>query len=223
VIIVSGGNTLYARDLWEKCGLGALLVLAADRGVVLAGGSAGAICWFDGGHSDSGDPDTFKQAMLQTELVIGQDESSSLGDNSPPKQWDYMRVPCLGIFPGLVCPHADSVQSNGVLRMTDFDKMMLRHSGERGICIDHFAALIVDQNYYHVLSLPGRPGSVMPDRSWSIAREGVPGVWQKDVVNGNLHTLPVASTGPLAALFKVADEITPDPRLEQCRLNNPLD
>ena len=38
---------------------------AADRGAVIGGGSAGAICWFDGGHSDSFDPDTFKGAMLR--------------------------------------------------------------------------------------------------------------------------------------------------------------
>jgi dipeptidase E len=222
VIVVSGGNTLYAMDLWSRSGLSPLLLAAADRGAVLTGGSAGAICWFDGGHSDSADPDTYKDAMLQTVLKIGQDESSSLGEGGVAKQWEYIRVPCLGIFPGLVCPHADSVQSNGVLRMTDFDAMMLRHGGERGICIDHFAALIVEDSHYRVLSLPGRPGSVMPDGSWSIAREGVPGAWQKDVVEGNLVTQLIASTGTIASLFKVADDITPDPHLEQCRLNNPL-
>ncbi len=31
---------------------------------MLAGGSAGAICWFDGGHSDSMDPASFKEAMM---------------------------------------------------------------------------------------------------------------------------------------------------------------
>ena len=223
MIIVSGGNTLYAMDLWHKCGLATLLREAADRGAVLAGGSAGAICWFDGGHSDSADPDTYKNAMLQTELKIGQDESSSLSEGAAVKEWQYIRVPCLSLFPGLVCPHADSVQSNGILRMTDFDAMMLRHGGERGICIDHFAALIVEENQYQVLSLQGRPGSVMPDGSWSISREGVPGVWQKDVVNGNLETQLVASTGTLASLFKVADDITQDTHLEQCRLDNPLE
>lgn len=220
---MSGGNTLYAMDLWHKCGLNTLLLEAADRGAVLSGGSAGAICWFDGGHSDSGDPDTYKNVMLQTVQKLGQDESSSLSEGAPAKEWEYMRVPCLGIFPGLVCPHADSTQSNGILRMTDFDAMMLRHSGERGICIDHFAALIVDDNKYNVLSLPGRPGSVMPDGTWSAGREGVPGAWQKDVVNGKLETTLIPSSGTLPSILKVADEITQDPRLEQCRLNNPLE
>jgi dipeptidase E len=160
--------------------------------------------------------------MLQTVLNVGQDESSSFSEGSPAKEWEYMRVPCLGIFPGLVCPHADSTQSNGILRMTDFDAMMLRHTGERGICIDHFAALIVGDNQYQVLSLPGRPGSVLPDGSWSISRDGVPGVWQKDVIDGKLETSLIANRGPLAALVRVADDISQDPRLEECRLNNPI-
>jgi dipeptidase E len=56
VILVSGGNTLYAVDRWRMLGLDGLLKDAAERGVVMTGGSAGCICWFDGGHSDSMDP-----------------------------------------------------------------------------------------------------------------------------------------------------------------------
>ena len=48
VILVSGGNTLYAMDLWKAVGLVSLLQEAMERGAVLTGGSAGAICWFDG-------------------------------------------------------------------------------------------------------------------------------------------------------------------------------
>ena len=57
IILVSGGNTLFAIDRWVKIGLAPLLKAAAARGAVLTGGSAGAICWFDSGHSDSMDPD----------------------------------------------------------------------------------------------------------------------------------------------------------------------
>ena len=37
-----------------------LLRVASERGAVMVGGSAGAICWFDGGHSDSLDPTTVR-------------------------------------------------------------------------------------------------------------------------------------------------------------------
>lgn len=223
VIVVSGGNTLYAIDLWKQRGIDLLLIEAADRGVVLAGGSAGAICWFDGGHSDSADPDTYKSAMLRASLNIGQDESSTYSAGAPVKKWEYIRVSCLGIFPGLVCPHADSVQSNGILRMSDFKDMMRRHSGERGLCIDHFAALVINDGHFRVLSLPERPGSVMPDGSWSAAREGVPGVWKIDISDENMETSLVPEEGSLASLLKVADEISEDTNVEQCRQDNPVD
>ena len=51
VIIVGGGNTLYAVDRWSDLNMIPLLRRAMARGVVMTGGSAGAICWFDGGHS----------------------------------------------------------------------------------------------------------------------------------------------------------------------------
>lgn len=52
IILASGGNTLYAVDRWRSLGLDVILKEAARRGTVLTGGSAGLICWFDGGHSD---------------------------------------------------------------------------------------------------------------------------------------------------------------------------
>ena len=38
---------------------------AMIEGTIIAGGSAGAICWFDGGHSDSMDPSTYKEALTK--------------------------------------------------------------------------------------------------------------------------------------------------------------
>ena len=71
VIIVSGGNTLFAVDRWVRLGVDALLREAMQRGAVLTGGSAGAICWFDGGHSDSMDPDSYKASMLAAAAAKG--------------------------------------------------------------------------------------------------------------------------------------------------------
>merc|ERR1719343_888789 len=104
------------------------------------------------------------------------------------KDWEYIRVPGLGFLPGLICPHHDKIQSNGVLRATDFDKMLQRHKGERGIGIDHWAALIVSDGKYKVLSLDDKVGSVVLDGNDVKFRagEGVPGVWIKDVVDGDV-------------------------------------
>jgi len=53
VIVVAGGNTLFAVDRWRKCGIIPYLKEAMENGTAMSGGSAGAIVWFDGGHSDS--------------------------------------------------------------------------------------------------------------------------------------------------------------------------
>jgi dipeptidase E len=52
-IIVGGGNTLNMLGIWKAQGIDTLLRQAYDRGVILAGGSAGSLCWFTGGYTDS--------------------------------------------------------------------------------------------------------------------------------------------------------------------------
>ncbi len=53
VIYVSGGNTRNLLILWKAWGLDAVLRDAYERGIVLAGHSAGALCWFSAGVTDS--------------------------------------------------------------------------------------------------------------------------------------------------------------------------
>lgn len=52
-IIVGGGSTLNMIALWKAQGIDTILQKAYRRGVVMAGGSAGSLCWFQGGYSDS--------------------------------------------------------------------------------------------------------------------------------------------------------------------------
>jgi len=52
-IIVGGGNTLNMIAIWKAQGIDTILKKASDKGIVLAGGSAGSICWFNSGISDS--------------------------------------------------------------------------------------------------------------------------------------------------------------------------
>lgn len=53
VVYVGGGNTKSMLAVWKDWRLPALLREAWRSGVVLAGVSAGAICWFDVGVTDS--------------------------------------------------------------------------------------------------------------------------------------------------------------------------
>lgn len=53
VIYVGGGNTKSMLAVWREWGLPELLREAWAAGIVLAGVSAGAICWFEQGVTDS--------------------------------------------------------------------------------------------------------------------------------------------------------------------------
>ena len=77
VIYVGGGNTRNLLVLWREWGLDSILREAWLSGVVMAGISAGSICWFQQGLSDSVIP----------------------GDLAP--------LECLGFLPGSNCPHYD--------------------------------------------------------------------------------------------------------------------
>jgi peptidase E len=76
-IYVSGGNTANALAIWRVHGFDAILRDAWEAGVVLAGWSAGMICWFEAGVTDSFGP-----------------------------QLEGMRDG-LGFLPGSACPHYD--------------------------------------------------------------------------------------------------------------------
>jgi peptidase E len=53
VIYVGGGNTRSMLALWREWGVDRILRQAWQNGTVLAGVSAGAICWFEEGVTDS--------------------------------------------------------------------------------------------------------------------------------------------------------------------------
>jgi dipeptidase E len=77
VIFVSGGNTANALAVWRVHGFDEILREAWEAGIVLTGWSAGMICWFEAGVTDSFGP-----------------------------QLEGMRDG-LGFLPGSACPHYD--------------------------------------------------------------------------------------------------------------------
>jgi dipeptidase E len=77
VIMVAGGNTANMLAVWRVHGFDRVLREAWEAGVVLTGWSAGMICWFEAGVTDSFGP-----------------------------QLDGLRDG-LGFLPGSACPHYD--------------------------------------------------------------------------------------------------------------------
>ncbi len=99
LIYVGGGNTLMMMTLWRRLGVDRALRSAGRRGAVLAGLSAGAICWHEWGHSDS-------RSFTRE------------------RGWSYIRVKGLGFVRGTFCPHLDAER-----RRAPFSRMMLRRGG----------------------------------------------------------------------------------------------
>ena len=53
MIYVGGGDTVFMIESWKQSGLLPLIMDAYQRGVIIAGLSAGAICWFTDMYTDS--------------------------------------------------------------------------------------------------------------------------------------------------------------------------
>jgi dipeptidase E len=126
IIYVGGGNTLLMMRLWRRLGVDKLLITAYEYGTVLSGISAGAICWFDSGHSDS-------MSFYN------------------PRKWKYIKVKGLGLINGIHCPHYNSM-TRGVPRRKHF-RDMIRKGGGVGIAIENNCAIeFIDGGLYKVIS-----------------------------------------------------------------------
>lgn len=53
IIYVGGGNTKNLLVLWQEWGLDLIIKQAYEHGIILAGISAGSLCWFEEGVTDS--------------------------------------------------------------------------------------------------------------------------------------------------------------------------
>ncbi len=82
LIFVTGGNTANLAAIWGVHGVDALLRRAWEQGTVMAGVSAGGLCWFEEGVTDSFHPTALKPLHH-----------------------------LLGILEGSFCPHYDSEES----------------------------------------------------------------------------------------------------------------
>lgn len=52
-ILVGGGNTLNMMAIWKAQGIDIALRKAYDAGILMSGASAGSLCWFESGTTDS--------------------------------------------------------------------------------------------------------------------------------------------------------------------------
>lgn len=93
IIYVGGGDTIFMYNEWKKQGVDVLLRKVYEKDTaVLMGISAGAMCWFDSGCTDS------ELAKIKPGMKFGMAEE------------------LLGIYPKVFCPHYEDREDDfGVL------------------------------------------------------------------------------------------------------------
>lgn len=64
LFVVYGGNTLNMLAIWKAHGIDKLLKKAYENGAMMMGGSAGSLCWFEEGTTDSRPIDVTKIECL---------------------------------------------------------------------------------------------------------------------------------------------------------------
>ena len=136
IVYVGGGNTLRMMKLWRRRGVDRLLVEAAAGGTVMAGISAGAICWCAAGVSDS--------------------RSFSAPDDG----WDYIAVRGLGLLDVVLAPHY-----NANARRRDALHRIAENRRRVGVGLDDFTALEILGDQYRILSCAAHAAAHRIDRS----------------------------------------------------------
>lgn len=122
IIYVGGGNTLMMMNVWRKKGVDKILKRAARKGIVMAGVSAGSVCWFESGCSDS-------RRMRN------------------PKA-DFIRVRGLGLISALHCPHYHQEKD----RRAQLKNMMRKTHGVALALDDCTALEVIDGRYRILVS-----------------------------------------------------------------------
>ena len=121
IIYVGGGNTLKMMTLWRKLGVDKILKKAHEKGIVLSGVSAGSICWFKCGNSDS--------------------RKFPTGSN------ELIKVTGLGLINALHCPHYD-VEKH---RQKDLKKMMKKIPKIVSIALENCSAIEIINDQYRII------------------------------------------------------------------------
>ena len=110
VIYVGGGNTKSMLGVWREWGLPERLREAWEAGVVLAGVSAGAVCWFEAALSDA------YEGRLRVIPCLGFLSGSCIVhyDSDAERRPEYhRRVSTGGIAPGLALDNSAAVHFLG--------------------------------------------------------------------------------------------------------------
>jgi dipeptidase E len=125
-IYVGGGNTANMLAVWRVHGVDRALRRAWESGVVMAGISAGALCWFEAGTTDSFGPDL---AVLSDGLGFLPGSHSPHYDGEARRRPLYQRLVAEGALPD---GYAADDGAALVFRNTDLAEVVASRPAARG-------------------------------------------------------------------------------------------
>lgn len=161
MIYAGGGDTVFMIEQWKKTGLLPLIREAYERGVVICGLSAGAICWFSDMYTDSVSAAATAAAsessaaadmtavsdMVSAAGLAGTAAAVSVGTASENAE-KYSMFPGLGWIKGKISPHYGA-------RMVDFDKILCYNNSSAYGLEDNSAILIENETVRGAISSGG--------------------------------------------------------------------
>ena len=145
IVYVGGGDTAAMLREWRRLGVDRMLERAWRGGTIMSGLSAGSICWFERGISDSA--------------------SFGAGDGA----WDYAEIDALGWLPGAHCPHWDERKAEpkfaSFLARTEVDFL----------AIENRAALVIEGGRFRTLGSGNARCFAVSSRGGSVREIELPG------------------------------------------------
>lgn len=105
ILYVGGGNTRNLMTLWREWGLDKIIVEAYQSGVVLGGLSAGGLCWFEEGVTDS-IPGSLTRLTCMN-LISG--SFCPHYDGESDRRPSYNKLIQIGLKPGYACDDSAAV------------------------------------------------------------------------------------------------------------------
>jgi dipeptidase E len=112
IIYVGGGNTVNLLAVWRAHGVDKVMREAWENGVILTGGSAGSLCWFECGTTDSFD--LFELARLDDGLGFLPGSHCPHYDGEPQRRPFYHSLIASGLPGGIAIDDDAAVRYNGV-------------------------------------------------------------------------------------------------------------
>lgn len=150
MIYAGGGDTVFMIEQWKKTGLLPLIREAYERGVVICGLSAGAICWFSDMYTDSATAAATAAAASESsaaaDMTAVSDKVSAAAASENAEK--YSMFPGLGWIKGKISPHYGA-------RMVDFDKILCYNNGSAYGLEDNSAILIENESVRGAISSGG--------------------------------------------------------------------